>query len=114
MTQIISDVPYTGNILNCPTSRIFASRSDNNVVLAQYGEYCYELKKGSSETWDSAESTCRLNGGHLVQIRNADEQNFITSFMARHYSQSGTWIGLYDKKNETNFEWTSGKINLLH
>ena len=48
------------------------------------------------------------NGGHLVQIKDANEEHFIQQFMNNHDSQHAIWIGLYDLGHEEMFKWTSG------
>ena len=68
-------------------------------------------------SWFQAESSCNKNGGHLVQIADAREEEFITKFMKIHDSIHAVWIGLHDTDHEETFTWTSGNglwlLNLM-
>ncbi len=59
-------------------------------------------------TWEEAEATARLLGGHLATIRNQEEMDWI-------WHQWGgvdrnLWIGLYDdNEDNTSWQWASGE-----
>ena len=61
-------------------------------------------------SWYHAEYACKNNGGHLVQIGDAQEEEFIKQFMAAHDSRHAIWIGLHDREQEETFTWTSGIV----
>ncbi|KAL4221493.1 hypothetical protein ACF0H5_019750 [Mactra antiquata] len=96
----------TGHIELCPQRLQQLAASRSSVVLAQYGDNCYEVVQ-NSVSWSHAEALCRQNGGHLAHIANEVEQNFIHTVLVKEHSHT-VWIGLHDRASEENFEWTSG------
>lgn len=82
---------------------------DQDVIIAQYGKYCYELLLNSRVSWEHAENLCSYNGGHLAHVGNAKEQAFIDGLMSRHNPNHAVWLGLHDTITEGHFQWTSGK-----
>lgn len=75
--------------------------------LGQYGTSCYE-HIAVRKTWHSADQDCRRKGGHLLQIRDPQEESYIQTFLTRVDSQHAIWIGLHDQGHEESFTWTSG------
>ncbi|XP_062897742.1 brevican core protein-like isoform X4 [Mobula hypostoma] len=63
---------------------------------------CYKHQKGR-RTWESAEESCRQEGGHLASILNPEEQQFINDNFKEYQ-----WIGLNDKTIENDFQWSDG------
>src|SRR5205085_7165581 len=61
-------------------------------------------------TWSAGESLGVQAGGHLVTIRNASENTWISQNLAG-FNQSGTgyWIGLNDEAMQGTYHWTSGE-----
>ncbi|WP_197172554.1 C-type lectin domain-containing protein, partial [Novipirellula aureliae] len=58
-----------------------------------------------SQSWDNAEATAQLSGGHLVTINDAAEQAWI----AETFGASGNFlIGLSDTETEGTFVWADG------
>ena len=85
-------------------------KSDVNLkggFLGQYGEFCFEVVEWL-RPFDAAESHCKITSGHLVAITNQEEQNYITSLLAKHQYTNSSWIGLNDKAGEGVYSWTSG------
>jgi hypothetical protein len=56
-------------------------------------------------TWREAKVTCRLLGGHLVCVENADEQQFIADLVGPR----SVWIGLTDEEEDFHWHWVNGK-----
>ncbi|KAL4221425.1 hypothetical protein ACF0H5_019683 [Mactra antiquata] len=97
-----------GNIDLCHRGNVEHSTSHSGHFLGQYGKSCYEIITSNKVSFDQGEQICQLHGGHLAHITNAQEQEFIESFMNRHYPDHAVWIGLTDKEYERYFKWTSG------
>ncbi|XP_052761082.1 macrophage mannose receptor 1-like [Mya arenaria] len=96
-----------GDTDQCP-SNVRAHALSNGGVLAQYERACFELLPTTRYSWEHAENVCNNNGGHLAHISSQEEQNFVQSFINRHFPLHAVWIGLNDVHNEGTFTWTSG------
>ncbi|XP_053379575.1 C-type mannose receptor 2-like [Mercenaria mercenaria] len=94
-----------GHIELCP-KRIQHLSKQPGELIAQLGKNCYEIVQ-AAVSWSHAESNCKSNGGHLIHIANQQEQDFINNFLVKHHSHE-VWLGLHDRNQEENFEWTSG------
>ncbi|XP_052820472.1 brevican core protein-like [Mya arenaria] len=90
----------------CP-SNVLSLSHRYGTLLAQHDRSCYELMH-NKVTWDHGEVLCQQAGGHLANINNAQEQNYIQSFMVAYSPTKAFWIGLHDKQSEGIFEWTAG------
>ncbi len=51
-------------------------------------------------TWTQGEAICRANGGYLVCINDADENNFVSSL-----TDNNIWIGMLRDSVTGNFKW---------
>ena len=71
------------------------------------GDSAYVIVEGP--TWEEAEANENKLGGHLVTINDADENNFLYGF--KEENELGKWIGLTDKNNEGQWEWSSGEVS---
>ncbi|CAJ0592975.1 unnamed protein product [Cylicocyclus nassatus] len=63
-------------------------------------------------TFEGAENTCNVVGGHLASIHNFEENRFVAE-LAKIDKQTTspndfTWIGLQDVANSKNWTWTDG------
>ena len=76
-------------------------------ILANTSQNCYELIK-QSVTWDQAEKKCNQHGGHLAEIDDQTEQDFVQQFLLIQDPTQAVWIGLNDQQQEDVFAWTSG------
>lgn len=56
-------------------------------------------------TWHAAEAFAQSQGGHLVAINDADENDWIVSTFG---GNELFWIGLTDQEQEGTFLWTNG------
>ena len=59
----------------------------------------------NEKTWHQAKQDCELNGGHLVTISDAGEDNFVLSLI----SSGSYWIGLTDEAQEGIFRWITNE-----
>lgn len=64
----------------------------------------------SRQNWTSAEAEAVANGGHLVTINDAAENDYIVhTFITFDHPNDPLWIGLTDAANEGTFVWASGE-----
>ncbi|XP_052820486.1 macrophage mannose receptor 1-like [Mya arenaria] len=95
-----------GDVNMCP-SNVLSLSHRYGTLLAKHDRSCYELLH-NKVTWDHGEALCQQAGGHLAHINNAQEQNYIQSFMMAYNPTKAFWIGLNDRRTEGRFEWTAG------
>lgn len=57
----------------------------------QYGSNCYNLKADTRKSWSAARHDCVREGGDLVSITSAQEEQYITGTLDS--SQFDLWIG---------------------
>lgn len=57
-----------------------------------HGSYCYKLKADTRKSWLEARHDCVVEGGDLVSILSAEEEQFITATLDE--SHLDLWIGL--------------------
>ncbi|MBR5536176.1 MAG: hypothetical protein IKU60_05980 [Clostridia bacterium] len=61
-----------------------------------------------SVTWEEAKTWCENNGGHLVTITSADEQQFIERL---NESGQNLWIGAYrEQRIDWTWSWVTGEV----
>ncbi len=58
-------------------------------------------------SWNEAEKYCESQGGHLVTITSADEQQFVSS-IASHSSKKNVWLGA-TKNSDGKYAWVTGE-----
>ncbi|XP_045188208.2 perlucin-like protein [Mercenaria mercenaria] len=71
---------------------------------------CY-LFSHDTEEWIGALNICRELGGQLIEIEDADEDNYILS-QARNINKS-FWIALSDLQLEGTWVWMNSKAQLV-
>ncbi|XP_052760939.1 C-type mannose receptor 2-like [Mya arenaria] len=96
-----------GDIHLCPL-KLQTLSVQYQTTVAQHGNSCYELLH-NRVTWAHAENLCHQAGGHLADIGDAAEQQYIQTFMMQNSADHAVWIGLNDHNTEGAFQWTSGK-----
>uniref|UniRef100_A0A3Q3IFE0 C-type lectin domain-containing protein n=1 Tax=Monopterus albus TaxID=43700 RepID=A0A3Q3IFE0_MONAL len=69
----------------------------------QYGSNCYRLKVDTRKSWASARYDCVQDGGDLVSIASAEEEQFLPDF--HQVDIPDIWIGLSDKDQDGVFKW---------
>uniref|UniRef100_A0A3Q3FS29 C-type lectin domain-containing protein n=1 Tax=Labrus bergylta TaxID=56723 RepID=A0A3Q3FS29_9LABR len=67
-------------------------RCDLNNGWRQYGSNCYKLNADTRKSWSDARHDCVQNGGDLVSITSAAEEQYITGELDP--SRFDLWIGL--------------------
>lgn len=57
-----------------------------------HGSYCYKLKADTRKSWSEARHDCVVEGGDLVSILSAEEEQYVTATLDE--SHFDLWIGL--------------------
>jgi len=85
-----------------------ATGNDNKFTLSN--GHTYEIVN-SGITWEEAEAKCEKNGGHLVTITSAEEQEELNEAIKKLSSRRNCyWIGLVrDKSNTDQWQWITGE-----
>ncbi|KAM6899536.1 uncharacterized protein FYW49_017614 [Xenentodon cancila] len=93
--SVISTVPKATQVpIVCPTGwRVF-------------GNSCY-LISTQRQTWQSSQSYCQRQGGHLAIILTAEEQTFLWNLLPRAH-WNAYWFGITDGESEDNWKWVDG------
>ncbi len=65
----------------------------------------YTVCSNAGLTWEAAQEYCVSQGGALVKIDNADENNEVAQLVNE---EGSTWIGANDRDTEGEFRWTDG------
>ncbi|MGN0510030.1 MAG: lectin-like protein [Lachnospiraceae bacterium] len=74
-----------------------------------FGGHHYQLVDGDDVRWMEAKKKCEEQGGHLVTITSAQEQQFIQNFIADG-NKVFYWIGATDSGQEPNhYYWVTGE-----
>uniref|UniRef100_A0A8B9LV57 C-type lectin domain-containing protein n=1 Tax=Astyanax mexicanus TaxID=7994 RepID=A0A8B9LV57_ASTMX len=66
----------------------------------QYGSNCYKLNSQLRKSWIAARTDCVMEGGDLVSIQSADEQQYSIP------NGVSLWMGGHDSVTEGGWEWT--------
>ena len=69
------------------------------------GDNCY-LLSSVAMGWDDAWEHCSSKGGHLLEVDNADETDFLVK---KYKAQHTVWVGGNDKETEGVFMWQTSK-----
>ncbi|MGN0787259.1 MAG: lectin-like protein [Christensenellales bacterium] len=69
-----------------------------------FNGHTYILYDHSAGSWQEAEEFCERNGGHLVTITSAEEQQ-IVSDLAKTSIKHSCWIGCTDAESEGSWNW---------
>ncbi|XP_077987399.1 uncharacterized protein LOC144442001 [Glandiceps talaboti] len=108
-TCIDGDLICNGNN-DCPMNDDEAHCGTGNVRCPYgwklYSDHCYYVVTSHELTFDDAEGECQVKGAHLTSILDMEEHTFILRLAM--VVKGSLWIGLHDRNNEGNFEWTDG------
>uniref|UniRef100_A0A3Q3MM55 C-type lectin domain-containing protein n=1 Tax=Mastacembelus armatus TaxID=205130 RepID=A0A3Q3MM55_9TELE len=74
----------------------------------QYGSNCYKLKADTRKSWAAARYDCVQDGGDLVSIASAGEEQYVTGVIAQSPTGISLWMGGHDSITEGGWEWTDG------
>ena len=73
-----------------------------------YGNSCYQfVHQLGGVNWESARRRCLGSGGDLVSITDQSEMSFVSNKSINAWNQH-YWIGLNDRRNESQFVWSDG------
>lgn len=93
-------------VKSCPSAHVLMSQNEDGTLFT-FKDNCYEIIP-RERTWTDAERDCQARGGHLAHITDATEQDAIYSIV-KSYHNDHVWIGLHDRNDEEDFQWSSGK-----
>src|SRR5699024_7216445 len=68
--------------------------------ILEFGGHKYKLYNDKSMSWEEAKTFCEEQGGHLVTITSADEQDAIYEYAKQFDIHSDIWIGVSDTNVE--------------
>ena len=92
----------------CPSCETEGSDCEENIngysFYGTFENHNYYLSNDIL-TWSQAEALCVQNGGHLVTINSAEENEFVRSNLESNF----ILIGLNDRTTEGNLNWISGQ-----
>ncbi|WP_414837741.1 DUF2341 domain-containing protein [Candidatus Nanosalina sp. VS9-1] len=71
-------------------------------------EVCYNESE-STQSWTNGVDYCKAQGGHIVTINDAEENDAINQEFG-----GDLWIGYNDRASEGNFEWENGSSSYVN
>lgn len=74
------------------------------IYIGEFNGSNYYCSASSTYTWEESNQLSQDNGGHLVVINDAAENDFISDAIMA----SSAWIGFTDEALEDEFVWTNG------
>jgi hypothetical protein len=76
-------------------------------VALETGERCVQVFEDAGATWEQAEGDCNAEGGNLVRIASAEDNDHLTD-LAESLTGEHLWIGYNDRDSEGVWVWTDG------
>jgi hypothetical protein len=101
-------VSVSALLASCIVSQADVSLLTGSVVYSGNGHSYYLT---SLSTWTDAEAYATSIGGHLVTLRNAQEDSWVYSTFIGVDGSQNLWYGLNDAKTEGTFVWSSGETS---
>jgi C-type mannose receptor len=98
------DDDYDGAIDELPGGPRGENVCDNCTRAVSPGGVTYQICPGDVQ-WTTARDTCRAFGYELASPETMAEDEFLDSQLS---DSSDWWIGLNDRDNEGDFEWSDG------
>ncbi|XP_046801594.1 uncharacterized protein LOC111685989 isoform X3 [Lucilia cuprina] len=92
-----------------PLTNIVSNCAFGWIAMEQFCIAAIEL----SMNWHEAEKHCSKLGGHLVSVRNEQQQQTINELLLNspgYTDQNAYWVGGSDKSYEGDFRWSDGLI----
>ena len=103
----LANVVVGGLADDCPANGPPAQTAASPVEYVQSGAWYQVI--GPRTDWMSAARDCVARGGHLAEIENKAESEFVTSLVSQ-CGGAGCWIGASDRASEEQFRWNSGRL----
>lgn len=107
----VNGASYAGDFYNLDNFGFiceYGSEDEKNVL--EFGGHQYKLYNENSMTWEEANAFCEEQGGHLVTITSADEQDAIYQYAKQFDVHSDIWIGISDAEVEGDWShWITGE-----
>ena len=76
--------------------------------IGEYNESKYFVSTSSNYSWFDANTLATNNGGHIVTISDAAENEYVRSNLP---SGSSTWLNFSDAASEGNWVWLTGETD---
>lgn len=73
-----------------------------------FNGHTYVLYDHTAGSWQEAVEFCERNGGHLVTITSAEEQQVVHNLLSESTKQY-CWLGATDRDSEGNWAWITGE-----
>ncbi|KAF3849178.1 hypothetical protein F7725_015675 [Dissostichus mawsoni] len=99
--QVVGESQGQWNDENCNVKRKYICKHVNRKSTStcdlangwrQYGSNCYKLKAETRKSWSEARGDCVQEGGDLVSIISAEEEEYVTGTLDPSWAD--LWIGL--------------------
>ncbi|XP_068212227.1 macrophage mannose receptor 1-like isoform X2 [Palaemon carinicauda] len=72
----------------------------------EMGDHCYKVTD-EDKSWSEARTDCEDEGGSLIIINDAVEQEFVRDLC--HYERHYVWIGMTEMEHPGVYEWINGE-----
>jgi subtilisin-like proprotein convertase family protein len=127
-TNVSFQQPLVEWLAPVPTNWVHIVPSETNVIVPNYdtnmtliagpflnpatSHYYYLL---ASTNWTTSELWANQLGGHLADVEDANEENWIYDTFAQYAGTNrALWIGLTNTPGTTNYMWSSGQTNVFY
>jgi len=117
-TNVDFQQPLVEWLAKVPTNSVVDGQSVSNLSIVagpflnrDNGHYYYML---NSTNWTTSELWAQALGGHLAEVNDANEQNWIYDTFANFGGGTNftMWIGLTNDVTGQNFSWSTGDSNI--
>ena len=101
---------YLTDAMALVKQEIFEKLQEANIICKDpwiiFGDSCY-LMSSEAMTWNDAQRFCNTKEGHLIEIDNIIERDFLVQTCKVRLD--GIWVGGTDQETEGTFVWKTNK-----